>query len=141
MGNSIVSACSSRRFQNKNFYKNVFQSNKSKLVGLNCTVISKLRNITHTVKLTGPFFILQVEFHNLKNLMPKSTISLLPSAKTSKNTKIPAVFFLHPVEGLVEALKPLASQLPYPVYGIECDAKAPLESMSTLSAYYIDVSL
>lgn len=74
--------------------------------------------------------------------MPEKTVTQLQSAVGSNNnkSKIPAVFFVHPVEGVVEVLKPLASQLPYPVYGIECDVKAPLESMSTLAEYYIQVS-
>lgn len=70
--------------------------------------------------------------------MPTNTISQLASAASNK--KSPIVFFIHPVEGLVEALKPLATLLPYTVYGIECDEKAPAESLIELAEYYIDVS-
>lgn len=70
--------------------------------------------------------------------MPTNTILQLASA--ASNIKSPIVFFIHPVEGLVEALKPLATLLPYTVYGIECDEKAPADSLIELAKYYIEVS-
>lgn len=72
--------------------------------------------------------------------MPTETITILPSELDEKKSNVPNVFFIHPVEGLIAALKPLASLLPYKVYGIECVEDAPLDSINTLAAFYIKVT-
>lgn len=71
--------------------------------------------------------------------MPTSVISPLPSAVKSNQSNVPIVFFVHPIEGLTAALKPLASALPYKAYGIECIREAPLDSITTLAKFYVDV--
>lgn len=73
--------------------------------------------------------------------MPSNTITLLRTAANNTDTNLPIVFFLHPVEGLVESLKPLASLLPYRAYGIECVESTPLDSITSLAEFYIKVRL
>lgn len=76
---------------------------------------------------------------NVTSLMPSEVITLLPSDVNEKAQQVANVFFIHPVEGLIAALKPLASKLPFKVYGIECVEEAPLDSMPALAKFYIEV--
>ncbi|XP_054286913.1 fatty acid synthase-like [Macrosteles quadrilineatus] len=73
----------------------------------------------------------QVQFQ--AELVPKETIIQLPSKSSSGNP----VFIVHPIEGVVSALKSLAAELPCPVYGLQCTTKAPLESIQKLAAFYL----
>lgn len=73
--------------------------------------------------------------------MPSQTLTLLPSAVDPKKTNVPVVFLIHPVEGLITALKPLASLLPYKIYGIECVEEAPMDTVPSLAAFYIKVRI
>lgn len=70
--------------------------------------------------------------------MPSQTLTPLPSSVDPKKNA-PTVFLIHPVEGLIMALKYVASLLPFKIYGIECAEEAPLDSMSSLAAFYIKV--
>lgn len=47
------------------------------------------------------------------------------------------VFLLHPIEGVVNALETLAKQIQAPVYGLQCTANSPLNSINELSKHYL----
>uniref|UniRef100_A0AAG5DUW7 Fatty acid synthase n=1 Tax=Anopheles atroparvus TaxID=41427 RepID=A0AAG5DUW7_ANOAO len=76
----------------------------------------------------------QVKFS--ADLMPKECLVRLESAAAA-NSKARPVFVVHAIEGVITALIPLAQVLPVPVYGLQCVAAAPLESLESLAAYYI----
>ncbi|XP_037134459.1 fatty acid synthase [Syngnathus acus] len=48
------------------------------------------------------------------------------------------LFLVHPIEGSVAAFKTLASKLSVPCYGLQCTKDAPLDSIQSLAAYYVD---
>lgn len=77
----------------------------------------------------------EVQFENVgdKELVPKQTLVQMPSKGTSGEP----VFIIHPIEGFVTALKTVASQIPRPVWGLQCTKDAPLKSIQDLSAFYI----
>lgn len=70
-------------------------------------------------------------------LMPKKCLVELPS-KSSDKKKQP-IFFIHAIEGAVSALKPLAEKLNRPVWGLQCVAEAPLDSLESLAKYYVSM--
>lgn len=76
----------------------------------------------------------QVKFGT--ELMPTKCLIRLDS-KAPANSKDTPVFMIHAIEGVITSLIPLAQTLPMPVYGLQCVAEAPLESLETLAAYYI----
>ncbi|KAM7371282.1 hypothetical protein PAMP_010767 [Pampus punctatissimus] len=48
------------------------------------------------------------------------------------------LFLVHPIEGSITAFKTLASKLSVPCYGLQCTKAAPLDSIQSLAAYYVD---
>ncbi|XP_070708258.1 fatty acid synthase [Pempheris klunzingeri] len=48
------------------------------------------------------------------------------------------LFLVHPIEGSIGAFKTLASKLSVPCYGLQCTKAAPLDSIQSLAAYYVD---
>ncbi|XP_077481477.1 fatty acid synthase [Stigmatopora argus] len=48
------------------------------------------------------------------------------------------LFLVHPIEGSITAFKTLASKLSIPCYGLQCTKDAPLDSIQSLAAYYVD---
>ncbi|MDI5834445.1 thioesterase domain-containing protein, partial [Shewanella xiamenensis] len=68
-------------------------------------------------------------------LMPVQCLLKMKSAKDDSN-KSP-IFLVHPIEGVVAALAPLAERLNRPVYGLQCVSYAPLDTISDLAAYYV----
>eukprot|EP00064_Thunnus_orientalis_P003928 superscaffoldBa00000342_g3939 len=48
------------------------------------------------------------------------------------------LFLIHPIEGSIAAFKTLASKLSVPCYGLQCTKAAPLDSIQSLAAYYVD---
>ncbi|XP_058815854.1 fatty acid synthase [Topomyia yanbarensis] len=69
-------------------------------------------------------------------LMPSQCLVRLES-KASANSKDNPVFMVHAIEGVITSLIPLAETLPVPVYGLQCVAEAPLNSLDALAAYYV----
>lgn len=76
----------------------------------------------------------QVVFSN--ELLPTSVLIQLPS-KAPAGSKRRPLFLVHAIEGFVDALTPLASRLDVPVWGLQCTADAPLESLSGLAVFYV----
>lgn len=77
----------------------------------------------------------QVQYNIGTELMPSESLIKMTS-KSSENNHSP-IFILHPIEGVVFALKNLAKEINAPVYGLQCTADTPLESIEALSKYYI----
>ncbi|TNN50607.1 Fatty acid synthase [Liparis tanakae] len=48
------------------------------------------------------------------------------------------LFLVHPIEGSISAFKTLALKLSMPCYGLQCTQAAPLDSIPSLAAYYVD---
>lgn len=69
-------------------------------------------------------------------LLPAKVLVQLPS-KAAADSKALPLFVVHPIEGFVDALAPLASRLATPVWGLQCTAEAPLESLQQLAVYYV----
>ncbi|CAO1363317.1 unnamed protein product [Diamesa hyperborea] len=76
----------------------------------------------------------QVHFTN--ELMPTQCLLKLKSKATDQSSEKP-IFLVHAIEGVVSALVPLATELNRPVYGLQCVAHAPLDSIAELATYYI----
>jgi fatty acid synthase len=75
----------------------------------------------------------QVEFAT--ELMPTQCLLKMKSNCGKQSNK--PIFLVHPIEGVVSALAPLAENLNRPVYGLQCVSHAPLDSISDLAAYYV----
>lgn len=76
------------------------------------------------------------QVHFTSELMPSQCLLKLKSKATDQSTEKP-IFLVHAIEGVVSALVPLATQLNRPVYGLQCVAHAPLDSIADLATYYI----
>jgi len=58
--------------------------------------------------------------------------------KTSEDSDL-KVFMIHPIEGHINQLMQVASNLNATVYGFQCTADAPLQSIEELASFYIKV--
>lgn len=76
----------------------------------------------------------QVEFS--AELMPTKCLIKMES-KAKDNSKDKPLFVVHAIEGVITSLIPLAKTLKCPVYGLQCVAEAPLNSLEELAGYYI----
>lgn len=76
-----------------------------------------------------------VQFDKAIEIMPKK--SLIQMSSKSNDNKTTPVFILHPIEGVVKALEPLAQYIERPVYGLQCTADTPLTSIVDLAQFYI----
>lgn len=76
----------------------------------------------------------QVEF--TQEMMPKEAMVKLPSKDDGKTAKRP-LFVIHAIEGVVAPLRAIASELNCPVWGLQCVADAPLDSIGDLARFYI----
>lgn len=79
----------------------------------------------------------QVQF-NMEQVMPKEMLVRLPS-KAAATSKAAPLFIVHPIEGGVGAIEPLAAKLEVPVWGLQCTVDAPLTSIPDLAKHYIKV--
>lgn len=69
-------------------------------------------------------------------LLPSQVLVQLPS-KATADSKLRPLFVVHAIEGFVDALAPLASRLESPVWGLQCTADAPLETLQQLAVFYV----
>ena len=75
-----------------------------------------------------------IQFTN--ELMPAQCLLKMKSSEKTGSSANP-IFLIHPIEGVVSALTPLAESLNRPVYGLQCVSYAPLDTIQDLAAYYI----
>ena len=78
----------------------------------------------------------QVRYDSKTALIPTEVIVKMPSAAPA-DSKLPPVFMVHPIEGVVSALMPLAKLIKRPVYGLQCTEQAPLTSVPDLASFYL----
>uniref|UniRef100_A0A452SJH0 Fatty acid synthase n=1 Tax=Ursus americanus TaxID=9643 RepID=A0A452SJH0_URSAM len=62
------------------------------------------------------------------------TLTRLNSVQSSERP----LFLVHPIEGSVTVFHSLAAKLSIPTYGLQCTRAAPLDSIQSLAAYYIE---
>ena len=77
--------------------------------------------------------------YKLGQVMPTEVVVRLSNGMAGHEGDTPA-FVTHPIEGGCFALEELASMIDVPVFGLQCTAQAPLQSMETLASHYIQVS-
>ncbi|XP_063235501.1 fatty acid synthase-like isoform X2 [Bacillus rossius redtenbacheri] len=80
-----------------------------------------------------PSDIMQEDIEWLR--MPTEVLVRLPS-KVAEGAHLP-LYLVHPIEGVVTCLEPLAAELPLPVWGLQCTPEAPLDSVRQLAAFYV----
>ncbi|KAI5764340.1 FASN protein [Gulo gulo luscus] len=62
------------------------------------------------------------------------TLTRLNSVQSSERP----LFLVHPIEGSITVFHSLAAKLSIPTYGLQCTRAAPLDSIQSLAAYYIE---
>lgn len=68
-------------------------------------------------------------------LLPKEA---LVRFKT-KSSKGPVLFIIHAIEGLTNSLEYMASQLERPLWGLQCVESAPIDTITELAAFYVNI--
>ena len=76
----------------------------------------------------------QLQRFDLAQLMPTEPIVKMNKIEGEKN-----LFVIHPIEGGVASLRPLASLLGWSVHGLQCTADAPHTSIPALASHYLQL--
>lgn len=74
---------------------------------------------------------------NLSSLLVNPEGPTLTRLNTVQSSERP-LFLVHPIEGSTTVFHSLAAKLSIPTYGLQCTRAAPLDSIQSLAAYYID---
>uniref|UniRef100_G1RUY3 Fatty acid synthase n=1 Tax=Nomascus leucogenys TaxID=61853 RepID=G1RUY3_NOMLE len=74
---------------------------------------------------------------NLRSLLVNPEGPTLMRLNSVQSSERP-LFLVHPIEGSTTVFHSLASRLSIPTYGLQCTRAAPLDSIHSLAAYYID---
>ncbi|NXA42880.1 FAS synthase, partial [Eudromia elegans] len=74
---------------------------------------------------------------DLNNLLVNPEDPTITRLNDVQSTERP-LFLVHPIEGSIAVFRTLASRLHMPCYGLQCTKAAPLDSIQSLAAYYID---
>ncbi|XP_041672485.1 fatty acid synthase [Cheilinus undulatus] len=69
-------------------------------------------------------------------LVNPSDSTVMPLNKVQSQER--PLFLVHPIEGSINTFKTLAFKLNAPCYGLQCTKAAPLDSIQSLAAYYVD---
>ncbi|KFQ45994.1 Fatty acid synthase [Nestor notabilis] len=83
---------------------------------------------------TGPGKSPKLDLNNLLVNPEGPTITRLNDVQSTERP----LFLVHPIEGSVAVFYTLSSRLHMPCYGLQCTKAAPLDSIQSLAAYYID---
>ncbi|KFZ63512.1 Fatty acid synthase [Podiceps cristatus] len=83
---------------------------------------------------TGPGEPPKLDLNNLLVNPEGPTITRLNDVQSTERP----LFLVHPIEGSIAVFSTLASRLHLPCYGLQCTKAAPLDSIQSLAAYYID---
>uniref|UniRef100_A0A8B9FZJ9 Fatty acid synthase n=1 Tax=Amazona collaria TaxID=241587 RepID=A0A8B9FZJ9_9PSIT len=83
---------------------------------------------------TGPGKSPELDLNNLLVNPEGPTITRLNDVQSTERP----LFLVHPIEGSVAVFYTLTSRLHMPCYGLQCTKAAPLDSIQSLAAYYID---
>ncbi|XP_066156912.1 fatty acid synthase [Euwallacea fornicatus] len=76
-----------------------------------------------------------VTFENILEIMPSKTVVQIPSKST--DNKKPPIFVVHPIEGVIDALRAFSKNIDAPVFGLQCTENAPLDTIATLAKFYV----
>ncbi|NWU98405.1 FAS synthase, partial [Upupa epops] len=74
---------------------------------------------------------------DLNNLLVNPEGPTITRLNDVQSTERP-LFLVHPIEGSIAVFYTLASKLHMPCYGLQCTKAAPLDSIQSLAAYYIN---
>ncbi|XP_008048097.1 fatty acid synthase isoform X2 [Carlito syrichta] len=74
---------------------------------------------------------------NLSSLLVNPEGPTLTRLNAVQSSERP-LFLVHPIEGSTTVFHSLAARLSIPTYGLQCTRAAPLDSIQSLAAYYID---
>ncbi|XP_006886190.1 PREDICTED: fatty acid synthase [Elephantulus edwardii] len=74
---------------------------------------------------------------NLSALLVNPEAPTLTRLNTVQSSERP-LFLVHPIEGSLTVFGSLAARLSIPTYGLQCTRAAPLDSIQSLAAYYVD---
>ncbi|KAM6164687.1 fatty acid synthase [Rhynchocyon petersi] len=74
---------------------------------------------------------------NLSTLLVNPEAPTLTRLNTVQSSERP-LFLVHPIEGSITVFHSLAARLSIPTYGLQCTRAAPLDSIQSLAAYYVD---
>uniref|UniRef100_A0A8C0C149 Fatty acid synthase n=1 Tax=Buteo japonicus TaxID=224669 RepID=A0A8C0C149_9AVES len=100
--------------------------------------INKLRELSSKSRtaegITGPGKPPKLDLNNLLVNPEGPTITRLNDVQSTERP----LFLVHPIEGSIAVFYTLASRLHMPCYGFQCTKAAPLDSIQSLAAYYID---
>ncbi|NXR62112.1 FAS synthase, partial [Rhadina sibilatrix] len=107
--------------------------------------INKLRELSSKSRTTeelksspltkaGPGQSPKLDLNNLLVNPEAPTITRLNDVQSMERP----LFLVHPIEGSIAVFYTLASKLHMPCYGLQCTKAAPLDSIQSLAAYYID---
>uniref|UniRef100_A0A8B9MP20 Fatty acid synthase n=1 Tax=Accipiter nisus TaxID=211598 RepID=A0A8B9MP20_9AVES len=97
--------------------------------------INKLRELSSKSRTAeGPGKPPKLDLNNLLVNPEGPTITRLNDVQSTERP----LFLVHPIEGSIAVFYTLASRLHMPCYGFQCTKAAPLDSIQSLAAYYID---
>ncbi|NWV97535.1 FAS synthase, partial [Machaerirhynchus nigripectus] len=97
--------------------------------------INKLRELSSKSRTAeGPGAPPKLDLNNLLVNPEGPTITRLNDVQSMERP----LFLVHPIEGSIAVFYTLASRLHMPCYGLQCTKAAPLDSIQSLAAYYID---
>ncbi|XP_023507490.1 fatty acid synthase isoform X2 [Equus przewalskii] len=74
---------------------------------------------------------------NLSTLLVNPEAPTLTRLNSVQSSERP-LFLVHPIEGSITVFHSLATKLSIPTYGLQCTKAAPLDSIQSLAAYYIE---
>uniref|UniRef100_A0A250Y8F2 Fatty acid synthase n=1 Tax=Castor canadensis TaxID=51338 RepID=A0A250Y8F2_CASCN len=74
---------------------------------------------------------------NLSSLLVNPEGPTLMRLNSVQSSERP-LFLVHPIEGSTTVFHSLAAKLSMPTYGLQCTRAAPLDSIQSLAAYYVD---
>uniref|UniRef100_A0A674EV97 Fatty acid synthase n=1 Tax=Salmo trutta TaxID=8032 RepID=A0A674EV97_SALTR len=107
--------------------------------------INKLRELSSQPAGTTGVCVSPVKKGGVRSLL-ESDLSLMlvnPDSPTvSRLNEVQSVerplFLVHPIEGSIAAFRTLTAKLSVPCYGLQCTKAAPLDSIQSLAAYYVE---
>uniref|UniRef100_A0A8B9MP92 Fatty acid synthase n=1 Tax=Accipiter nisus TaxID=211598 RepID=A0A8B9MP92_9AVES len=102
--------------------------------------INKLRELSSKSRTLKAYEVVAEQLtigRYLNNLLVNPEGPTITRLNDVQSTERP-LFLVHPIEGSIAVFYTLASRLHMPCYGFQCTKAAPLDSIQSLAAYYID---
>ncbi|XP_034563602.1 fatty acid synthase [Notolabrus celidotus] len=107
--------------------------------------INKLRELSNGKPAGSSESSLGTKRNSLQSVLESNLTQMLVNPSDSTVTPLNKVqsqerplFLVHPIEGSINTFKTLAFKLNAPCYGLQCTKAAPLDSIQSLAAYYVD---